>query len=145
MVGERGTGIEGDGKRFVHLDCSSSSSNPYLRILRSAIAWMRAIISGCAVLAEQMREAFLRLQIFLDRQLVAYLQHAGDDAMLGLEYREQTGFLRQPRDADGVMRGRAPAQRAGHEDVDVARAANAIARFTLYSRSRRSATVAVAT
>jgi len=50
-----------------------------------------------------------------------------------------------PGDPDRVARGAAPAERAGHQDVQVASTAKSIARRTLYSRSRRPATVAVAT
>src|ERR1039458_3349067 len=71
---------------------------------------------------EQMGEAFLRFQIFLDRQLFAYRQRADLHTMLGLEHREQTGFMRQPRDKDGVVRGCAPAQRTRHKNMNVARA-----------------------
>ena len=46
-----------------------------------------------------------------------------DLAVLGLEDREEAGLLGQPREPDRVARRRAPAERAGHEDVQVARAA----------------------
>src|SRR3989338_8693373 len=67
---------------------------------------------------EQMREAFLRLQIFLDRHLSAYRQRADQFAMLRFEHRKQAGLMRQSRDADGVMRSRAPTQWTRHEDMD---------------------------
>ena len=60
------------------------SSSPYLRIL-SAIACMRHHL-GTRMLAEQMGEAALRLQVFLHRNLPTHLQHTGDFAMLGLEH-----------------------------------------------------------
>src|SRR3954468_18415028 len=65
--------------------------------------------------------------------------------MLGFEDREDAGLLREPGDADRVARRGAPAERAGDEDVHVARAAHPHRVLTLYSRSRRSAIVAVAT
>src|SRR5215468_3840652 len=45
--------------------------------------------------------------------------------MLGLEYRKKPAFHRQPGEADGVVRRRAPAKRARHVDVDIARAVDA--------------------
>ena len=47
----------------------------------------------------------------------------GDLAVLGLEDREEPGLLGQPGHADRVARVRAPAERAGDEDVEVAGAA----------------------
>src|SRR5512135_845039 len=75
------------------------------------------------VLAEQVCEASLRLEVFLYRNLAPDFQYAGHFAVLGLEYREHAGLFGQPRHADGVGRGRSPAQRAGHENLDVACAA----------------------
>ena len=72
-----------------------------------------------------MGEALLRLEIILDRHRPADLAAAGDGAVLGLEHREQPAFDREPRQADRVVRRRAPAERARHVDVDVARAVNA--------------------
>ena len=74
---------------------------------------------------EQMGEAPLRLQIVLDRNLPADLAAAGDGAVFGFEHREQPALDGEPRQTDGVVRGRAPAERARHVDVDIARAVNA--------------------
>ena len=100
---------------------------------------------GCV--AEQVGEALLQLQVLLDRHAAGgSCVRAGDLAVLGLEQREEAGLDGQPRELDRVGGRRAPAERAGHEDVDVARAADRHrACVTLYSRSRRLATVAVAT
>src|SRR5512145_1012412 len=59
------------------------------------------------VLAEQMREAPLWLQVFFHRNLAPYLQYPGDFAMLSLEHREHAALLGQPGDAYRVMRGSA--------------------------------------
>ena len=66
-------------------------------------------------------------------------------AGLGFEHREQAAFGGQPGDLDRVGRGAGPAERAGTKGVQVAGARKSIARVAVYSRSRRSATVAVAT
>ena len=53
---------------------------------------------------------------------MADFRDCGDLAVLGLEHREQAGFARQPRQPDGIATRRAPAQRAGHEHLQIARA-----------------------
>ena len=74
---------------------------------------------------EKMRKAPLQLQIFGDRHLAADLALMRDDAVLGFEDREQPALDREPRQLDRVLRRRAPAERAGHVDLDIARAVNA--------------------
>src|SRR5215472_15474429 len=63
---------------------------------------------------KEMREAFLRLEIFGHRHHAAYLAARSHDAVLGLEQREKSGFHRQPGEADGVVGSRAPPERARH-------------------------------
>src|ERR1039457_161546 len=75
------------------------------------------------MLAEQVRETFLRLEVFLYWNLTSYLQHTRDFAVFGLKHREHAGLLGQPCQANGVMRSRAPAQRARDKQVDITRAA----------------------
>ena len=66
--------------------------------------------------------------------------------MLGFVQRIEATFDGQAREPNGVGGIRAPAERAGHVDVDVARAPWGLIAFTtLVSRSCRSATEAVAT
>ena len=89
-------------------------------MLRSAAAWRRAITSVRSSRAEQMRVAGLEPQVVLDRDLVADRGGAGDLAGFGLEDGEQAGFGGEPGDLDRVGRGAAPAERAGHQDVQVA-------------------------
>ena len=67
--------------------------------------------------------AALRLQILIDGNLPANLGDGGDLAVLGLEDREEAGLFHQPGKLDGVGGVRAPAERAGNEDVQVARPA----------------------
>src|SRR5215475_2028035 len=74
---------------------------------------------------EKVREALLRLEIVLDRHSPADLAARNDEAVLGLEHREQAAFDGESREADRVVRGRSPAERAGDVNVDVARAVNA--------------------
>ena len=70
--------------------------------------------------AEQVRVAGLDPQVVGDRHAVADRGGAGHHAGLGLEHREQAAFRGQPGDLDRVRRGTAPAERAGHQDVQVA-------------------------
>src|SRR5690349_4999248 len=72
---------------------------------------------------EEVLVAPLRPEVVLDRAAMADLRDAGDFAVLGLEDREQPGLLRKPRDLDRGARLAAPAERARHKDVEVARAA----------------------
>src|SRR5512146_3023820 len=75
-------------------------------------------LGACSVL-EQMREAPLQFEIFVDRHRAADFTAAGDDTIFGFEYGKQSAFDRQPRQADRVVRGRAPAERTRHVDVNV--------------------------
>ena len=97
--------------------------------------------------AEQVRKALLQLaDIPSTGTLSADLRAPGDLAVLRLEQRKEPRLDGETRELDGVRRCRAPAERAGHVDVDVARAVGCPSRFvTLNSRSRRLATLAVAT
>ena len=70
---------------------------------------------------EEVREALLRAQVVLDRHLPADLRDRHDVAVLGLEDGEQPALGGEPSDLDRVARVAAPAQRAGDEDVQVAR------------------------
>ena len=74
--------------------------------------------------AEQVREAALRLQVLLDRHLAADLRDADDLAVLGLEDREEARSpSRAARCRIVSLDAAAPAERARDEDVEVARAA----------------------
>ena len=73
---------------------------------------------------EQVREAPLRPQVLLDRHPAADRRHVRDLAVLRLEDREEAGLRRQPgRPGSSRRVPRAPAQRARHQHVQVARAA----------------------
>ncbi len=78
-----------------------------------------------ALRREEMREALLQPQVVVDWHTPADARRVGHVAVFGLEEREQPALHRRPRDLDGVGRRGAPAQRARHVDVHVARAANA--------------------
>src|SRR4051794_22775540 len=69
---------------------------------------------------EEMGVAALDAEVLLDRHLPADLRHTRHVPGLGLEDREHTALLGEPCDVDGLARLAAPAQRAGHEHVDVA-------------------------
>ena len=90
-------------------------------MLRSAIAWRRATTSGRGGSPNRWAKRLLGPQVLLDRHLPADPRDRGDLAVLGLEDREEAGLLRQPGEPDRVRRGRAPAERARHEHVEVAR------------------------
>ena len=60
--------------------------------------------------AEQMRVAFLQLEVVLDRHLPADLRDRADLAVLSLEDREETALLGQPRDLDRVGGVRIPSR-----------------------------------
>ena len=81
--------------------------------------------SGVGFFAEQVGKALLRPQKVVDRHLAADLGRARHFTALCLEHREEATFVRQSRQTDGVVRGRAPSQRTGNKNVDVARAADA--------------------
>ena len=91
-------------------------------MLASAIAWMRAMRCLVGRLAEEVREALLRLEVLGHRHLAADGRARRDVAVVRLEQREQAALDREPRDLDRVLGRRAPSERARHEDVDVARA-----------------------
>ena len=121
-------------------------SSPKRAMLRSARAWIRATTSGRPVVAEEVGVAPLRPQVVLDRDLAPDPGHLGDLAVLGLEDREEPALLGQPGQPDGVG-GRGTASRAGRARGrgGSGRRGSDIAFSTLASRSRSSATVAVAT
>ena len=99
-------------------------SSPKRAMLRSARAWMRAMTSVRGARAEQVRVAPLRPQVLLDRHLAADLRDRGD---LAVARPRRPGTARSPwpagRSAIVSRDGAAPAERAGHEHVQVARAA----------------------
>ena len=132
LVGQRRAGVERDGEGLLHRHAVTSSSSLKRRMLRSASAWMRRQHLGLAGAGEEMREALLRPQVRFDRHAVADLRHRRDFAMLGFEDREDAGLARQPRQLDRVLAGRAPAQRAWHQDVQVARAVQGHRRLDLF-------------
>ncbi len=105
-------------------------------MLRSALAWMRATTSGRGCSPNRCAKRRLRPQVVLDRHLPADRRDAGDLAVLGLEDREQARLLGEPGEPDRVCRGAAPAERAGHEHVEVARAAHAPSRARPWPRGR---------
>ena len=74
---------------------------------------------GARRVLEEVRVAVLQLQVLGDRDLLADLRDADDLAVLGFEDGEDAGLLCEAGDLDRVGRGRAPAQRAGDEDVQV--------------------------
>src|SRR5450432_2127426 len=76
-------------------------------------------------LGEQMRKALLQPQVVFNRHLAADLGAARDFAVFRFEQWEQARFDREPGDLDGVGRLRAPAQRARHMNVNVARTVDA--------------------
>ncbi len=123
VVGQARTRVERDRKRLLHCASSASSSRPKRLTLRSASAWICATRSGATRRLEQVREAGLRLQVLLDRQLPPDLRDVLHLAVFGLEDREQRGLLREAGHPDGLRGAVAPAERAGHQHVDVARAA----------------------
>ena len=79
---------------------------------------------GTGMFAEEVGVSALNRQVLLDRGSVADRGHGGDLAVLGLEDGKEAGLLGQPCHTDRVGRGGAPAQRARHEDVQVAGAAD---------------------
>ena len=101
---------------------STGSSRPKRWMLRSARAWIRAITSSRRTGREQVAEPRLQLQVLLDRDAAPDLRDGGDVAVGALPNGEDPGLDRQPRHLDRVARWRAPAERAGDEHVDVARA-----------------------
>ena len=103
---------------------SSYCSKPNSSMLRSAIAWIRAMRAEIGRLAEQVREALLQLQVLGHRHLAPDRRARGDLAVLRLEQREEAGLDGEARELDRVLGRRAPAERTRHEDVDVARAAD---------------------
>ena len=62
LVGQRGAGVERDGKRFFHGHSPVSSSNLKRRILRSASAWMCATISGWPGVPNKWAKRFCNLR-----------------------------------------------------------------------------------
>src|SRR6185312_5069520 len=66
------------------------------------------------------RVAGLEPQVVGDGNAAADRGGTGDLAGFGLEDGEQAGFGGQPGDLDRVGGGAAPAERAGHQDVQVA-------------------------
>ena len=126
MIGEARADVERDGERMFHQASPSPSSRWYSTMLRSAIACSLATRARAfARTVNRWAKRLCGLQIVGDRHLAANLAAAGDLAVLGLEHRKQAGFDREPRQPDRVVRGRAPAERARHVDVDVARAVDA--------------------
>ena len=78
---------------------------------------------GLPLGAEKVGESPLRPQVLFDRLAMPDLGDASHLAMLGLEDREDAGLPRQAGETDRVVARRAPAERARHEDVQVAGAA----------------------
>src|SRR6202165_4823929 len=70
--------------------------------------------------AKEMRITALRLEVVLDWDTRANGRPADDLAVLRLEDREESTLFRQPCQPDRLAGGAAPAQWAGHQDVDVA-------------------------
>ena len=70
-----------------------------------------------------MREAPLRLQIFGDWCFVADLARMGYAAVFRFENWIEPGLDREAREFDRVVGRRAPTQRTGHADLNIARAA----------------------
>ena len=92
-------------------------------MLRSAIAWIRAIdvgVRGVASLAKQVRDIGLQPQVLLDRHRRRIGVTADDLAVLGLEHREQAGLGGETGELDRVAGSLPPAERARDEDVEVA-------------------------
>ena len=118
LVGQARTHVQGDSEGLVPHGVSSGAS-PKRAMLRSAVACSRAMTASDPG-REQVRIPRLQLQVLLDRHLLADLRHAGHLAAARLEHREQAVWLGQPGDLDRVGGGAAPAERAGHQDVQVA-------------------------
>src|ERR1700675_1986773 len=75
-------------------------------------------------IAEEMGVAFLELEVFGNGNLVPDRGTRRDYAVLRFVQREEAGLDYQARELDRVFGRRTPAERAGHEDVNVARAMN---------------------
>ena len=142
VVGQARPDAEGDREGPVsHHSLLRSQSVPAM--LRSAMAWSRSMTSarrgrrtggGSASAGAGTPATGRRPRIGDTRPL----------RRLGLEDGEQAGLAGKARQPDRLAR-RAPAQWARHQHVQVAGAAERHRAATLASRSRRSATVAVAT
>src|SRR5579883_2120428 len=74
---------------------------------------------------EEVRKALLRPQILLDRHLAADRRRRRNLAVLRLEEREEAALSGQAGHPDGVGGVAAPAERARHQDMDVAGAVQA--------------------
>src|ERR1700675_2030688 len=73
---------------------------------------------------EKMAITLLQLEIFGHGALAPDRRALRDFTVLRFEQREKAGLDRQARDLDRVFRRRTPAERAWHEDMDVARTVN---------------------
>ncbi len=94
-------------------------------MLASAIAWIRATRSGRPGSPKRWPEPALEAQVRLDGLVAADRGGAGDLPRLRLEHGEEPGLLGEAGDPDRVARLRAPTERARHEDVEIARPADA--------------------
>src|SRR5512139_506817 len=106
---------------FRALAVSGEESEPVDVVVGSGLDPRDDVRTG--VLPEQVREALLQLEVLLDRDLMPDLGDLGDLTVLGLEHRQEAGLLDEPGEPDRVLGGGPPAQRAGHEDMQVAGAA----------------------
>ena len=77
------------------------------------------------VRTKQMGEAFLKSQVIFDRHAVPYFLNMGDFPFFGFKDWENTGLTGQPGQLDGVLAGRTPAQWARHQNMQIARTAQA--------------------
>jgi hypothetical protein len=96
VVGQRGAGVEGDGEGLVH----HANLLGQQAVLADVLVGLRLDARDRGHgrgLAEQVGKALLRPQVLLDRQWPPDRERRLDFAVLGLEHREDAGFLGQPR------------------------------------------------
>src|SRR5690349_19496726 len=76
-----------------------------------------ALLDGRGIVAEEMAEAPLQLQVFDDRLPVPDRHDTGDHAALDLDQREEPRLDGKPRNFDGRVAVMAPAERARRQHL----------------------------